>query len=137
MIPLTDFAKAMHSCACDSFAARVSAFESEFGKADDDTLAVLAQAAYYCWGNCHYRDNLLQVCSAICTGRPTSMYLHGQVSPQRWAELNTYVVAVQLWRSPIDSGIPDDADTSAVTTIAGWLGDRSSAKRVLAPPFPQ
>ncbi len=112
MIPLPDFAKAMRAHADDTFATRVNEFETQFGKADDDTLAVLAQAAYYCWGNYHYRDNLLLVCAAICSGKPTCMYLHAQVSPRRWIELNTYVIGAQLWLNPSIFDSPAKVDQS-------------------------
>jgi hypothetical protein len=135
MIPLTDFAKAMRANADDSFAARVDEYESQFGKTDEDTLAVLAQAAYYCWGNYHFKDNLLQVCAAIGSGKPTSMYLHGQVAPCRWAELNSYVVAVQLWLDPVSSEMRDCVDARTVDMIAGWLADSTDDKRLLAAIF--
>ena len=129
---MRDFAEAMLRHAGDGFPYRVRQFESRFGRADQDTLAVLAQAAYYCWGNCHYRDNLPQVCMAINTGRPTSMYLHNQVRPRRWIELNAYLVGVQCWLNPVAAQAPDVVDTDTLDLIARWLGGHSSAKEVLA-----
>ena len=134
-IRMADFAKAMVQHAGDSFPDRVRQFESRFGKADDDALAVLAQAAYYCWGNCRYRDNLLQVCTAINTGRPTYMYLHNQVGPARWIELNAYVVGVQCWLNPEAARAPDVVAKDTIASIGGWLGERSGTKEVLASLF--
>ena len=135
MIPLTDFGAAMRARADDSFAARVEGYASRFGEPDRETLAVLAQAAYYCWGNCHFRENLLQVCAAIGSGRPTCMYLHSQVSPPRWAELNSYVVGVQVWLNPGDARVPDGVDRELVAAIAGWLGEHSTTTRTLSDLF--
>lgn len=134
-IPVADFAEAMLTHARDSFASRVAEFESRFGKADTDILAVLAQAAYCCWGNCHYRDNLLSVCAAIGSGEPTSMYLHNQVDPNRWVELNTYVEAVQHWLRPDAREIPAVVDGQMVDQVGQWLGERSACKEVLASLF--
>lgn len=48
-----------------SFADRVQQFEERFGEADENTLAVLAQAAYCCRVNCEYKNNLIQACKAV------------------------------------------------------------------------
>ena len=134
-IPVADFAEAMLKHGRDSFPSRVVEFESRFGKADADTLAVLAQAAYYCWGNCHYRDNLRNVCCAVGSGKPTSMYLHNQVDAGRWVELNTYVEAVQHWLDPGARDLPDVVDGGMIDQVGQWFGERSACKELLASMF--
>ena len=80
-----------------AFSQRVRQFEGRFGSVNPDMLGVLAQAAYFCWGNLEYRRGLAATCRAIGTGRPTSFYYHNQVTPSRRDEVNAYVVGVQRW----------------------------------------
>ena len=130
VIPIKEFAEAMLET--DSgFTDRVRRFEERFGKADSDTLAVLAQAAYFCWGNNEYRNGIVEVCRAIKAGRPTSFFYHGQITPRRWAVLNTYVIGVQNWLG-VDRHITSGTSKTKIKQIEQWLGKREPAKDALA-----
>lgn len=129
-VPIREFAKAMLA-ASPPFADRVRRFEAEFGPAGADTLAVLAQASFFCWGNAEYQKDLAEVCLAIASERPTSFSYHRQVTPRRWARIHTYVVGVQRWlggRLPL----PVNVDRAKVEQIQKWLGARNPAKEALA-----
>ena len=132
-VSLVEFAQAMFE-ADGGFAERVRAFEERFGPVDDDTLAVLAQAAYFCWHNRQYRDNLMQLCRAIGTGKPTRLFSHCQVTPERWAKLNAYVVGVQRWAG-IALDPPAGVDSEKVERIKRWLGEPHPAKVALTSLF--
>ena len=133
VIKLQEFSKAMLE-ADDAFADRVRHFERRFGSADADTLAILAQAAYFCWFECEYESDLISICRAIGMGKPTSMYHCVQVSPERWAELNAYVVGVQRWLGS-DLPLPSGIDGTRIEQIGQWLGEREPAKDSLAKLF--
>jgi hypothetical protein len=130
VISLREFAKAMIE-ADDAFAHRVQDFERCFGPADADTLALLAQAATFCWHNHEYRANLAELCRAVAKGVPTTLYSHCQVTRGRWAELHSYVVGVQCWLG-VDLPLPAGIDSAVVERIGHWLGERSRAKEALA-----
>ncbi len=132
-VPLAQFAKDMLETDV-VFADRVRNIEKQFGAADDDTLAVLAQAAYFCWFEFEYENDLVEVCRAIGVGKPTSMHLCLQVSPERWAEMNTYVVGVQRWLG-LDLPLPNEVDGAKVEQTKQWLGDRNPAREALAQLF--
>lgn len=132
-VSLKEFAEAMLK-ADRTFAERVSNFEQHFGTIDTNTLAVLTQAAYFCWHNCEYQDNLLELCRAIGTETPTSFYYHCQVTPERWNEINTYVVGIQRWLG-VDLPLPGRVDRRKVERISQWLGQRDPAKDSLAKLF--
>jgi hypothetical protein len=132
-IPMADFARAMRE-ADPGFAARVRGYEARFGRADPDTLAVLAQASYYCWFTCDYAPDFLHVCEAIGAGVPTSLRLCGQVSPRRWVQLNTYLIGVQRWLGDARP-VPPGADGNRVNRIAEWLGPREPGKECLVALF--
>ena len=112
VISLKEFAKA--ALARDSsFAERVRHFETRFGTVDGDTLAVLAQAAYFCWGENEYQSDLVEVCQAIRIGKPTSLYHCRQITPERWTEMNTYVIGVQRWLG-VDLPLPRGIDSGKI-----------------------
>lgn len=113
-----------------TFAERVGSFEQRFGTADADTLSVLAQAAYFCWNNCECQTNLAELCHAIGTGKPTMSYYHCQVSPDRWTEMNTYVVGLQCWLG-VTLPMPNEVTTVKVEEIMRWLGRRNRAKEAM------
>ena len=129
-VSLIRFAKAM-LLESQAFADRVHAFEERFGHMDDDMLAVLAQATYLCWFETDYREDLMALCRAIATGRPTHMTLCRQIGPARWLELHSYVVGLQRW---LDLGLaaPPNVDGHKVAQIGQWLGERHPAKEALA-----
>ena len=129
IIPLLDFARAMREEDA-VFAQRVQAFEERFGPASDDSLSVLAQAAYLCWFEGEFEDDLLSTCKAIGTGRPTHLYLCSQITPARWNLLNAYVVAVQQWRG-VEAALPGNVDTEHIRQIVSWLGDREPGRAAL------
>ena len=113
------------------FAGRVRRFENRFGPADADTLAVLAQAAYFCWFEKEYEADFLNVCCAIDRGHPTSMYLCLQITPARWDEINTYLIGVERWLGH-DAPVPDGLDTALLDRIDAWLGERTPVREALA-----
>ncbi|MHC5033564.1 MAG: hypothetical protein ACYTFZ_00805, partial [Planctomycetota bacterium] len=133
VVSVKEFAEAMRG-ADGLFDKRVQGFEKQFGKADADTLGVLAQANYFCRYNAEYEKNLTQVCRAICAGKPTSFYCHCQLTPERWVDINTYVVAVQRWLG-IDLPVPTEVNSVKVAEIAAWLGRRHPAREALAELF--
>ena len=129
LIPITEFAAAMLETDA-GFRERVRCFETRFGPADAETLAVLAQTAYLCWFECEYKRNFVGACCAIGGGRPTSLTLCGQVTPERWLALNAYVIGVERWLGielPVSGPV-----SSKVLRISQWLGRRSAAKDSLA-----
>ena len=130
IIPMSKFAQAMldHS---PGFADRVHKFEREFGPVDGDTLSVLAQASHFCWYEAEYARDYLAVCRAIGTGRPTSLYLCRQVTPRRWAEMNSYVAGVQRWLG-VTAPIPPETNRRKVQQVTGWLGQWTPEKQALA-----
>lgn len=133
IIPMIEFAQAMRKSS-ESFAKRIREFEAAFGTVDPDTLAVIAQATYFCWFEVEYEKDYFEVCRAIGLGSPTSLYLCGQVSPRRWTEMNTYVVGVQRWlgvERPLFCGLSG----AKLERIGGRLGDRTPVKAALAELF--
>ncbi|HJN49054.1 MAG: hypothetical protein QGI68_02335 [Pseudomonadales bacterium] len=132
IVPMRDFAQAMRESDKD-FAERVGRFERTFGRTDSDTLAVLAQACYFCWFEIEYEQDYSNVCRAIGTGEPTSLYLCRQISPSRWEELNSYIVAVQNWlgmQMPV-AKLP----RAAIEQTQMLLGDHTPEKEALAELF--
>ena len=132
-VSLTEFARAMRE-AGGTFDQSVRHFESRFGAVDDDTLAVLAQAAFLCWVNVEAERNLLAACEAIRTGKPTYQYYHCQITPERWIEMHSYLVGIQHWIG-VERPLPSQIDASKVELISGWLGEPSPAKVALAELF--
>ena len=130
ILSMVELAQAMRD-SDPTFALRVARFEEEFGSVDANTLGVMAQASYFCWFEIEYEQDYLDVCRAIGTGQPTSLYLCQQVSPRRWQEMNTYVVAIQRWlgdrRAP-----PSDLSSALLAEIDDWLGETIEVKRSLA-----
>jgi hypothetical protein len=116
------------------FANRVSRFEDRFGPADADTVSVLAQAAYFCWGNSEYRNGIIKVCQAIGAGKPTSFFYHAQITPDRWNMLNTYVMGVQRWLG-VDLPVPGRIDGRKIQQIGHWLGEYNPVKNALVELF--
>lgn len=130
IIPMSNFAAAMLASDQD-FARRVSKFERSFGKSDSDTLAVLAQACYFCWFEIEYEEDYSNVCRAIGTGKPTSLYLCRQISPQRWTAMNCCLTGVQHW---LGVG-PAVHQSAAANEWEQLLGDQSPEKEALAKLF--
>lgn len=95
-VSVKEFARAMVE-EDSAFANRVQHFEERFGTINTDVLAVLSQSTYFCWFEHEYESNLVAVCQAIDIGKPTSFFLCFQITSDRWAEINTYVVGVQRW----------------------------------------
>lgn len=129
-VPLAEFAEAMRR-ADSGFAARVERFESRFGAAGPQRLAVLAQAAYFCWGNCASRQDLPRVCRAIAGGRPTLFHYHRQITPERWDQVHAYLVGVQRWLGEEQSP-PQSLEGPRVAQVQVWLGEPGPARRALA-----
>lgn len=119
---------------CSDFTGRVQRFEERFGRASEDTLAVLAQAFYYCWFEDAYESDLVATCRAINLGKPTGFYLCGQVTPERWIDMHTYVVAVQRWLG-YDLTLPREMNWEKIRNIRQWLGIPHPAKDWLAALF--
>lgn len=115
----------------DSFAERIRTYEESFGPTDNDGRALLAQAAYFCWFHGEYEGNLLSTCRAIGGGRPSYLYLCGQVTPTRWSAVNTYVVSVQRWLG-LEPASPTLLDAGQLARTAAWLGERTPAREGLA-----
>lgn len=130
IVPIRAFARAMRERDA-AFAERVRGFESRFGPVDEDTLAVLAQASYFCWFEVEYERDYIEVCRAIGAGSPTSLYLCRQVSPGRWAGMHAYVIGVRRWLGA-DRLIPGVIDRGKVERTARWLGVRTPAVEALA-----
>jgi hypothetical protein len=133
VIPMSEFAQAMRKTSA-SFAKRVGEFEDTFGAVDSGTLAVVAQATYFCWFEIEYEQDYLDVCRAVGLGRPTSLCLCGQVSPRRWTEMNTYIVGVQRWLG-VERPLFCELSSAKLNQIYGWLGDRITAKEAVAKLF--
>lgn len=133
VIALSTFAEVMQERDA-AFAARVRTFEVEYGAVDPQTLAMLAQATYFCWFEQEYARDYLEACRAIGAGTPTSLYLCCQVSPQRWRVLNSYVVGVQRWLG-CATPIPTEMDAAKIAQIQAWLGEPNRAKTILATLF--
>jgi|TARA_Y100000310_G_scaffold336275_1_gene420365 hypothetical protein len=131
IIPISEFAEAMRA-SDDNFAARVHRFEQTDGQADSDTLAVLAQACYFCWFEIEYERDYLNVCRAVGAGKPTSLYLCRQISPRRWTELNGLIVAVQVW---LGMDAPADVPAEPIEQVRLRLGDHTPEKDALAQLF--
>jgi len=132
-VSLRAHAQALY-CDDHAFAAKVDQYEAHFGRADDDLLAVFAQAATFCWHNAEYRENLAHLCRAIGTLRPTWLYAHCQISPRRWSLLHTYVIGAQKWLgSPLP--LPSQANERLVRRVIDLLGIRSEAKELLVQLF--
>lgn len=131
IISMGEFAQAMLASDQD-FARRVHRFEHTFGKIDSDTLAVLAQACYFCWFEIEYEQDCFNVCRAIGTGKPTSLYLCRQISPPRWLELNSQLVAVQRW---LGLKTPIDVPLVPIQRMQMYLGDHTPEKETLAELF--
>ena len=129
-IPMMSFAQAMLDRS-PGFADRVCWYEREFGTVDDDTLAVLSQANHFCWFEVEYVQDYLDVCRAIGAGKPTSLYLCRQVTPERWAEMNSYVIGVQQWLG-VKAPVPRETSKRKVGQITGWLGHPTPRKEALA-----
>jgi hypothetical protein len=130
IIPISEFVEAMIETDI-SFAKDVTRFEESFGTIDKDTLSVLAQARYFCWFEVEYVKDYFEVCRAIGSGNPTSFYLCRQVTPRRWALMNSYVVGIQMWlgyKGPLN----DEVDPGNVDKIRYWLDERTAAKEALA-----
>ncbi|HJN15123.1 MAG TPA: hypothetical protein QGH10_06525 [Armatimonadota bacterium] len=132
-IPFLEFAKAMLE-RDPGFARRVASFEERFGPVSDDMLAVLAQAAYLCWGNLEYRENLREVCRAIGSGEPTSLRYHRQITPERWRELHGYLVGGCAWLGN-PRPIPAEVDADMVALVGEWLSEPTPAKVALTKLF--
>lgn len=130
IVPITEFARAMIETD-PSFAKRVTHFEESFGTVDEDSLAVLAQASYFCWFEVEYERDYFEVCRAIGSGSPTSLFLCRQVTPRRWASMNSYVVGVQRWLG-FEHSLGDKVDPSRIDRIVQWLGERIPPKEALA-----
>lgn len=132
-VPIREFARAMLE-SDGGFAERVRRFEDVFGSTDTDSLAVTAQASYFCWFQVEYERDYVEVCRAIGSGKPTSLYLCRQVTPERWAQMNSYVVGVQRW---LGSTVPTPhaADLHKIAQIRQWLGKPSPQKTALAQLF--
>jgi len=113
VVSIKKFAEAMFETDI-VFAERVRKFEKSFGTVDSDTLAVLAQATYFCWFECEYERDYVEVCRAIGTGKPTSLFLCRQVTPERWLQMNTYVIAVQRWLG-VNFALPGDIDSNKLS----------------------
>ena len=133
IIPMSEFAQAMYK-SDKGFAERVRGFERVFGKVDTDTLAVMAQASYFCWFEVEYEQDYTDVCRAIGMGRPTSLHLCRQLTPQRWTEVNTYIVGVQRWLG-VERPLPGQPPVTVLKRIDEWLGDHNSPKEALAELF--
>lgn len=132
-IPLVEFAQAMLG-AHDAFAERVGHFGHRFGSVSPDTLALLAQAAYFCWFEAEYEADLLSLCLAIGQMKPSSVLICQQISVQRWHQLNSYVGGVQRWLGRDLSASPE-ADPAVISKVKDWLGAPNPAKRALAQLF--
>ena len=129
IVDMKEFARAMLAIS-DRFAERVRDFEAHF-PVNDDTLAVMAQASYFCWFEAEYEQDYTEVCRAIGLGRPTSFYLCRQVTPRRWIDLHAYVVGVQRWLG-VERRVPDEMDLAKVDQVIRWLEARSPQKEALA-----
>jgi hypothetical protein len=133
IVPMRAFARAMLK-SDEGFAERIRRFEDAFGKVDADTLAVMAQASYFCWFEVEYERDYVEVCRAIGSGKPTSLFLCRQVTPKRWAEMNSYIVGVQRWLGS-DAPLPEAVDLSKIAQIIQWLGESNPQKEALAELF--
>lgn len=133
IVPVIELARSMLG-ADDDFADRVHRFEERFGQADDDALGVLSQAAHFCDTNREFHSNVLALCKAVGTGRPTSSFYHCQLSPDWWQALNRYIIGVQRWLGA-DMPLPEDLDSSKLEAIARWLGKPHPAKTPLGALF--
>jgi hypothetical protein len=132
LISITEFAQALLE-ADSKFAERVQYFQTRFGIVDLDTLAVLAQATYFCWFEHEYERDYIEVCRAIGTGRPTSLFLCRQVTPARWVQMNTYVIAVQHWLG-FNLHLTKEINIRKIEQIARWR--TSSSKGTFARTVP-
>ncbi|MHC4481026.1 MAG: hypothetical protein ACYS1C_08695 [Planctomycetota bacterium] len=132
-VPVGEFARAMIE-ADQGFAQRVRRFEEAHGSVEADTLGVLAQAYYFCRFNAEYEGNLSALCRAIAAERPMPFYCHCQVTPARWNDLHTYVVAVRHWLGA-ELPLPAQVDPGRVERIGRQLGRRTPAKEALAELF--
>jgi hypothetical protein len=115
---------------CPGFAQRVHRFEERFGPVDANILGVLAQAAFFCWFENEYEQDFIEVCRAIGQGKPTTMYLCCQITPQRWATINSYAVGMQCWLGA-KLPLPGDTEQTKIDWVAHLLGPRHPAKEAL------
>lgn len=134
VIPIEEFAKAMLEVD-DVFAKRVEGFDERFGPSDYQTISVLAQAQYFCWFEREYERDYLEVCRAIGRGKPTSLFLCRQITPARWNEMNTYVVAVQKWLGLHSIPLPNGVVRAKMEKVSRWLGQLNLEKKALAELF--
>ena len=129
-VSAVEFARAMRAQG-GSFAETVVRFEARFGAVDDEMLAVLAQAAFLCWHNADLEKNLLALCTAIRTGKPTVHYYHCQITAQRWNEMHSHLVGIQRWLG-VQHPLPPQVGPHKVDEIGRWLGERTPTKEALA-----
>lgn len=127
---LRAFAGAMRASDA-GFADRLDGFAARFGPLTDDGLALLSQAAYFCWFHVEYQANLLATCRAIGADRPSYLYLCGHLSPLRWRSLHAYVVGVQRWLG-VNHPVPGLVDAERVAQVGRWLGQPTPVRRSLA-----
>ncbi|MFH1567018.1 MAG: hypothetical protein ABIL09_03395 [Gemmatimonadota bacterium] len=130
---LRAFAAAMLA-ADPAFAEALARYQASCGEADADRRALLAQAAYFCWYHGEYQANLLSTCRAIGAGRPTHLYLCGQLTPARWVQVHAYAVAVQRWLGR-DAPVPARLDEGRLARATAWLGEPTAARQALAELF--
>lgn len=102
------------------------------GEVDDVFRRTVAAAAGTCTTNHRFPENLLAVLDMIARKHPKPFRWHGQISPDRWKEANSYVGALFGWLSGLE---PDQAastfmfDPDIVRRIYGHLGaDHSKLK---------
>ncbi len=133
IIPISEFADAMRESDA-IFAERVAAFAERFGCVSHDMLGVLAQSAYICWFECEFEEDLVATCRAIGSCRPTSLYICGQISPQRWLFLNEYVLGIQTWLG-MDAALEVETNNAHIQQIVSWLGQMNEERKALATLF--
>lgn len=130
VVSLKEFAAAMLE-SDRGFADRVRQFEERFGTIDEDTLGVLAQAAYFCWTNHQLELNMFELCRALSTGEPTSLFYHCQITAERWIEMHAYVVGVQRWIG-ITLEVPEEINTEKANEVVAWLREPNTTRVALA-----
>lgn len=107
-------------------AEKVLAIDGEFRR-------VAAVAVGTCLTNHEFPESLLRVLKMIRRNKALPFRWHGQVAPDRWREVNTYVVAMQGWlamRAPkgvaMDFGVPPEV----VGRVYDYLGTERTAVKV-------
>jgi len=103
------------------------------GALDDTFRRTAAAAAGTCTTNHRFPDNLLDVLEMIARKHPKPFRWHGQISPERWTEANSYTGALSGWLAELtaeQSAVSFLLDEEITHRIYSYLGTERSKLKV-------